>query len=83
MKARFYITNETFQEKFLILKSMNQTVLGLPFFQNNVIAMHPRTQTLKLPHITIQLNAKSTEMAKSALCKPKSIGFSGHINHQP
>ena len=29
---------------------MNQTVLGLPFFENNDIVIRPRTRTWKLPH---------------------------------
>ena len=45
-KACFEKANETFDEPFLILK-MSQTMLSLPFSENNDIVIHPRTRTLK------------------------------------
>ena len=34
-KAHFKIANEPFTETFILMKSMNQTILGLPFFEQD------------------------------------------------
>ena len=73
-KATFSIANETFTENFLILKTMNQTILGLPFFEQNDISIHPKTRTLKLPHITLQLTERIHKNGKiSSLTSKKNL----------
>ena len=68
--ATFEIANESFCESFLILLSMNQTILILPFFEKDVIVFHPKPRTLNLPHITIQLTERVLKVGKiSALTK--------------
>ena len=57
-QASFKIANETFTETFILMETMNQTILGLPFFEKNDILIHPKTRTLKLPHMTIQLTER-------------------------
>ena len=73
--ACFKIANETFSERFLILKSMNQTILGLPFFENKDIVIHPRTRTLKLPHITLQLTERIHKDGKISSLQAKKNLF--------
>ena len=57
-KATFNIANEKFTDTFLLLKTLNQTILGLPFFEKNDISIHPKIRTLKLPNLTLQLTEK-------------------------
>ena len=73
--ACFKIADETFSERFLILKSMNQTILGLPFFEQNDIVIHPRTRTLKLPHITLQLTERIHKHGKISSLQAKKNLF--------
>ena len=70
-KASFHIANEKFPETFL-LKTMNQTILGLPFFEKNDISIHPKSRTLKLPNI-LQITERVHKDGKiSALTAKKS-----------
>ena len=39
---------------------MNRPILGLPFFERNNITIHPKTRTLSLPDMTLQLNEISS-----------------------
>ena len=73
--ATFKIANESFQEDFLILRSMNQTILGLPFFEKNDIVIHPKTRTLRLPHLTIQLTERIHKDGKISALTPKKPVF--------
>ena len=53
---------------------MNQTILGPPFFENNDISIHPKTRTLKLPHLTIQLTERIHKNGKiSSLTAKKNL----------
>ena len=74
-KATFNIANEKFTETFLLLKTMNQTILGLPFFEINDICIHPKSRTLKLPNLTLQLTEKFIITVKLALLLRKRITF--------
>ena len=55
-RASFKIAGEPFTETFILMQTMNQTILRLQFFENNEISIHPRTRTLKLPNMTLQSN---------------------------
>ena len=57
-QASFKIANEPFTEIFILMETMNQTILGLPFFEKHDILIHPKTRTLKLPNMTIQLTER-------------------------
>ena len=37
---------------------MNQTILGLPFFEENDILIQPKSRTLKLPNTALQLRER-------------------------
>ena len=70
----FKIANETFTETFILMETMNQTILGLPFFEKNDILIHPKTRTLKLPHMTIQLTERIHKDGKiSSLTTKKNL----------
>ena len=55
-KATLNIANEKFTDTFLLLKTMNQTILGHPFFEKYDISLHPKSRTLKLPNLFLQLS---------------------------
>ena len=74
-KATFNIANEKFTETFLLLKTMNQTILGLPFFEKNDICIHPKSRTLKLPNLTLQLTEKIHHNGKISAVTPKKNHF--------
>ena len=74
VRATFSIATEQFTETFIILKTMNQTILGLPFFEKNDISIHPKTRTLKLPNLTIQLTERIHKNGKiSSLTTKKNL----------
>ena len=53
---------------------MNQTILGLPFFEKHDIVIHPKTRTLKLPNLTIQLSERIHKDGKvSSLTQKKNL----------
>ena len=54
---------------------MDQTILGLPFFEKNDISIHPRTRTLKLPNITLQLTERIHKDGKVSSLTPKKNLF--------
>ena len=54
---------------------MNQTILGLPFFEKNDISIHPRTRTLKLPNLTLQLTERIHKDGKISSLTPKKNLF--------
>ena len=57
-KPSFSIAKETFSETFLLLKTMNQTLLVLPFFEKNGTSIHPKSRTHRLPNMTLQLTER-------------------------
>ena len=58
---------------------MNQTILGLPLSENSDIVVHPKTRTLKLPLITIQLTERVHKDGKiSALIPKKNLLLKTH-----
>ena len=74
-KATFNIANEKFTDTFLLLKTMNQTILGLPFFEKNDISIHPKSRTLKLPNLTLQLTEKLHTNGKNSAVSSKKNHF--------
>ena len=73
--STFKMANEYFSELLLILRSMNQTILRLPFFEKNDIVFHPKTRSSKLPHITIQLTERIHKDGKISALTPKKNLF--------
>ena len=57
-QASFRIANENFTETFILMETMNQTILGIPFFEKHDILIHPKTQALNLQNMTIQLTER-------------------------
>ena len=56
------------------METMNQTILGLPFFEKHDILIHPKTRTLKLPNMTIQLTERVHKDGKiSSLTTKKNL----------
>ena len=60
MELSFSLSGQMFTESCLILPRMNRPILGLPFFERNNITIHPKTRTLSLPDMTLQLNEISS-----------------------
>ena len=54
---------------------MNQTILGLPFFEKNDISIHPKSRTLKLPNLTLQLTEKIHTNGKISAVSSKKNHF--------
>ena len=54
---------------------MNQTILGLPFFDKNDISLHPKSRTLKLPNLTLQLTEKIHTNGKISAVSSKKNHF--------
>ena len=55
---------------------MNQTILGLPFFEKNDISIHPKSRALRLPNITLQLTERMhTDGKISSLTSKKNQFF--------
>ena len=52
----FKLGGQSFSEPFLLLKTMNRPILGLPFFEKNNITINPSNRTLSFPEMTLQLN---------------------------
>ena len=71
----FKIAGETFSETFLLMQTMNQTILGLSFFENNDNSIQPRTRTLKLPNMTLQLTERINKDGKVSSLTPKKNLF--------
>ena len=78
--AIFKIGNESFSEPLLIiLRSMNQTISGLPFFERNENVIRPKFCTLKLPHNTLQLTERIHKDGKiSASTQKKNLFLKTH-----
>ena len=74
-QATFTIANERFSDTFLVLKTMNQTILGLPFFEKNDISIHPKSRTLKLPNLTLQLTERFHNNGKISAVTSKKNHF--------
>ena len=55
-KISFQIGPHTFQDSFLILPTMNSSILGNPFFKKHNKTIDPRHNLLHLPDLTAQLN---------------------------
>ena len=53
-KPLLLLRTKSFQTLFL-LKTKNQTILGLPFFEKNDISIPPKNRTLRMPNLTLQL----------------------------
>ena len=74
-RASFKIAGESFTETFILMQTMNQTILGLPFFEKNDISIHPKTRTLKLPNMTLQLTERIHKDGKVSSLTPKKNLF--------
>ena len=73
-RASFKIAGESFTETFILMQTMNQTILGLSFFEKNDVAIHPRTRALKLPNLTLQLTERIHKDGKvSSLTLKKNL----------
>ena len=54
---------------------MNQTILGLPFFETHDICTHPKSRTLKLTNLTLQPTEKTHHNGKISAVTPKKNHF--------
>ena len=56
VNLRFSIGIHSFTDSFLILPTMNNVILGNPFFKKHNITIDPKNNLLKLPDFTVQLS---------------------------
>ena len=76
LNATFTIANEHFSENFILLKTMNQTILGFLFFEQNDISENPKMRTLKLLNLTIQLTERIHKVGQMSSLTTKKHLFS-------
>ena len=57
VKLLFSIGGTVFEENFLLLPEMNNIILGNPFFKKHGIDISPKTNLLKMPDLTIEMNS--------------------------
>ena len=60
----FSIGLHSFKDSFLILPTMNNVILGNPFFKKQNITIDPRNNLLKLPDFTVQLSEMKPNQGK-------------------
>ena len=60
-------------KRFFLMETMNQTILGLPFFEQHDILIHPKTRTLNLPNMTNQLTQRVHKDGKVSSLTTKKI----------